>query len=258
MSPLADEVRLSLHRQGDAVLPPLDVFAGVERRANRMRRVRVASVIASTALAVAAIALVVPALRTHRSPQAGSAATATSSQVPANVLSWPTRGTVDPVLSSAAQASYRSNSHTSAGKLEMKVLDAGVDAAGTQYLLAQMWRIGDRAAETITAVQYPDGTRSVEDDGQEARDARAVLFAINSTTSSTQTVVVVARPGLAQARYAANGSTFVSIAANRDGVVMITRDQHTSLDRLRLIDDQGAAFLDESVNMMLCGSVSCG
>jgi hypothetical protein len=259
MSTIAHEVRQTLHRQGDAVSPPLDVFAGVERRAHRIRRVRVASVIAGSAIVVAAIAITVPALRTHRGPQAGPAVTApTSSQPPANVVSWPSRGTLDPTLASAAQASYLSNSHTSAGKPQMTVLDAGIDTAGTHYLLAQMWRAGDATATTVTAVQYRDSTRTVEYDAQTTRDAAAVLFAINSTASSTQTVVIVPRPGLAHAFYSANGSTFVSVATNRDGVAMITRDQHASLDRVRLIDDQGNVFLDESVDAMLCGSISCG
>ena len=62
MSPLDDELRAALHRRATAVPPSPDPLAGVERRATRIRRNRLAASVAGSALAVAAVATAVPLL----------------------------------------------------------------------------------------------------------------------------------------------------------------------------------------------------
>ncbi|MBW3641083.1 MAG: hypothetical protein KY451_14830 [Actinobacteria bacterium] len=62
MSPLDDELRAALRGRASVLTPAPDPLAGIERRAKRIRRNRVAASVAGSALAVAAIALAVPAL----------------------------------------------------------------------------------------------------------------------------------------------------------------------------------------------------
>lgn len=62
MSPLNDELRAALSSRTDSLSPSPDLFAGVERRATRMRRQRVAAAVAGSALAVTALGLGGPML----------------------------------------------------------------------------------------------------------------------------------------------------------------------------------------------------
>ena len=62
MTPIDDELRSLLHKRADRVASPPDPMAGIESRARRMRRNRVAASVAGAALAVAAIAVAVPSL----------------------------------------------------------------------------------------------------------------------------------------------------------------------------------------------------
>ena len=68
MSPLDDELRAALHGRATVVPPSADPLAGIERRAARMRRNRVAASVAGTVLAVAAVASAVPLLQAAVAP----------------------------------------------------------------------------------------------------------------------------------------------------------------------------------------------
>lgn len=69
MSPLDDELRAALRSRATVVPPSPDPLAGIERRAARMRRNRVAASVAASALAVAAVATAAPALQSALAPQ---------------------------------------------------------------------------------------------------------------------------------------------------------------------------------------------
>lgn len=62
MTPLDDELRSLLHARADVLSPAPDPLTGIERRAKRMRRNRVAASVAGSALVVAAVAVAVPSL----------------------------------------------------------------------------------------------------------------------------------------------------------------------------------------------------
>jgi len=68
MTPLDDELRAALHRRATVVPPSPDPLAGIERRAARIHRNRVAASVAGTALAVAAVATAVPLLQSATMP----------------------------------------------------------------------------------------------------------------------------------------------------------------------------------------------
>lgn len=62
MSPIDDELRAALQRRATVVPPSPDPLAGIERRATRMQRNRLAASVAGSVLAVAAVATAVPLL----------------------------------------------------------------------------------------------------------------------------------------------------------------------------------------------------
>src|SRR4051812_38777928 len=62
MTPIDDELRHVLHARADVLAPSPDPLGGIERRAKRMRRNRVAASVAGAALAVSAVAIAIPLL----------------------------------------------------------------------------------------------------------------------------------------------------------------------------------------------------
>ena len=62
MSPLDDELRAMFTRRAAEVRPAADPLAGIQERARRLRRTRLAAGVTGAALAVSAVALTVPAL----------------------------------------------------------------------------------------------------------------------------------------------------------------------------------------------------
>ena len=76
MSPIDDELRTALQRRATGVAPSPDPLAGIERRAGRMRRNRLAASVAGSVLAVTAVATAVPLLSGPTVPAAPPVATA--------------------------------------------------------------------------------------------------------------------------------------------------------------------------------------
>ncbi len=112
MSPIDDELRATLRGRAYELSPAPDPLPGIERRAKRIRRNRVAASVAGSALAVAAIALAVPTLTPTAGPDrvpapfATTEPTAAPSPVPTAAPSlspyaldpadpWPYRGDPD-------------------------------------------------------------------------------------------------------------------------------------------------------------------
>ena len=88
MTPIDDELRAVLHGRAQSLTPAPDPLAGIERRAKRIQRNRIGAAVAGSALAVAAIAAVVPALRGATSttgPRPPMVASAEPTLVPAPV-----------------------------------------------------------------------------------------------------------------------------------------------------------------------------
>lgn len=68
MTPIDDELRAALHGRAAGLTPAPDPLAGIERRAKQIQRNRIAAAVAGSALAVAAVAAVVPALQSAGAP----------------------------------------------------------------------------------------------------------------------------------------------------------------------------------------------
>ena len=83
MSPIDDELRDALHRRATGVAPSPDPLSGIERRATRIQRNRLAASVAGSVLAVAAVATAVPLLSgTSPAPDVPPVASAPPSREP--------------------------------------------------------------------------------------------------------------------------------------------------------------------------------
>jgi hypothetical protein len=67
MSPIDDELRAALQGRAQAVTPTPDPLTGIEQRAKRIQRTRIGAAVAGSALAVALVAAVVPAVQSATS-----------------------------------------------------------------------------------------------------------------------------------------------------------------------------------------------
>lgn len=178
---------------------------------------------------------------------------------PANLLPWPTRGAAATGLVTAALDAYLASQPTARVQPGVHVLYAGVDPAGTQYLLAQVWQTTGQLADTVGFVKHQDGTTELQLKSRIAAGATVVAMdVVDSPAGSTETLVVVPQPAFGQALYAADGSHFAPVTSDQDGIVVIQRDPRASSDTVRLLDGDGKTFFEGAIFTLLCGATSCG
>jgi hypothetical protein len=190
----------------------------------------------------------------------GAAPESSVGATPANLLSWPPRGTMPERLLQAATDAYAQSRQQPAGVVQTKVLVGGVDAAGTEYLLAQAWVSGDRAADTVGYLKHADGTDELQLKARVATGAPLVVLDVtDSPATATETLVVVPQPTTGQVLYAAIANAkLVAARAGQDGVYAIPRDPKAQGDRLQVLDGDGRQTFEGSVASQLCGLTSCG
>lgn len=179
---------------------------------------------------------------------------------PANLLKWPTRGTLPNGLLQEATTAYAQSRQQPAAVVQTKVLYAGVDTAGTQYLLAQAWISGDQAASTVGYLKHVDGTVELQLKAQTAADAVLVVLDVtDSPATAAETLVVVPQPTTGQVMYA-SGPTgkFVPAPADQEGVFTVSRDPRAQGDRLQVLDGDGVQTYEGTVASELCGVSGCG
>ncbi|HET9188257.1 MAG TPA: hypothetical protein VFN80_09895 [Acidothermaceae bacterium] len=179
---------------------------------------------------------------------------------PANLLKWPTRGTVPNGLPQEATTAYAKSRQQTAAVVQTNVLYGGVDAAGTQYLLAQAWISGDQAASTVGYLKHVDGTVELQLKAQTAADAVLVVLDVtDSPATPTETLVVVPQPTTGQVLYASSaGAKFVPAPADQYGVFTVARDPMARNDRLQVLDGDGKQTFEGAVASQLCGVSGCG
>jgi hypothetical protein len=172
--------------------------------------------------------------------------------IPSNVLTWPVRGTVAIATLETAEGAYATSRRQPIASVRSHVLYA--DPSGT-VVLAQMWVVGDSVADTVG---YVGSTGELQLKSRLAANADVVAMFESGTPGGSEQIVVVPRPAFGQALYAADGSHYVPVASDKDGVVVISRDAKSSNDKLRLLDGDGLTFFDGPVLELLCGVSSCG
>jgi hypothetical protein len=190
----------------------------------------------------------------------GAVSDSSTAATPANVLNWPSRGAVPSGLLQVALDAYAQSRQQSPAVIQARILYGGVDAAGTQYLLAQAWISGDQAASTVGYLKHADGTDELQLKAQTAADAPLVVLDVtDSPATSTETLVVVPQPTTGQVLYAGSpAAAFKPAKADRSDVFAIARDPRAQGDRLQVLDGDGRQTYEGSVASELCGVTSCG
>jgi hypothetical protein len=219
MTPIDDELRTSLHRRADALAPPADPLAGIERRAGRIRRRRVATAVAGTGLVVA-VAVPVAIGQLQNSSSSGRFAgggqrttppttqPTTPTSPPQNLVNWPARSRLDSVTAEAGlvaavtrQWTAKHGVESTSDNLWMANLPGG-GAAG----IWQFWELGSRTAYTVVGQRLADGLTFIVLDQVTPKGVREISSVLQG--GAFPHVVVLGPPTTGQIRYAADGRRF--------------------------------------------------
>ena len=247
MSPIDDELRAVLHGRAAVLAPSPDPLAGIERRARRMRRTRAATAVAGSALAVAAIALAVPAVLPEAAPRvqtpaastAPSPTTAPAAYDPA--APWAYRG--GPTLDPQDLASFTSGWATTVG--------VGADEVVFTPLYGEVHEPSGRFRFVYAASVPASGTMEFglamsSPTGPEfrsraalTRDTTALVVPVPGD-GEFLSLLVVAAPGTTALQYAPNGADFRAMTVKAPGVGIDAVDGDGALDRVRVLGSDGS------------------
>jgi hypothetical protein len=252
MTPLDEELRSLLNSRADLLSPSPDPLAGIERRAKRMRRNRVAASVAGTALAVAAIAVAVPSLVPDRGGNDGVfATTPPSSQASASPAS---SGQLPPsALDPQNPWDYRGNRAVIKGN-ELVTLQSEWATANPGATLTPLY------GEIFGSSQQPQVTFVSTGGGADrwgvatsshagwtwlyvaplAYGTEALMAPLPA--DEVWRLLIVAAPTTGQIEYAKDGRTFApltGVAADIPGVAYAPLEGDTSTDAVRVLDGNG-------------------
>jgi hypothetical protein len=274
MTRTEDEVRATLRNRAERLSQPIDVFAGVEARAKRMHRNRVAAAVGGAVAAVIAVAVVVPTVvvggSPHKSPVLGptpsgttqptqpTQPTPTPSQSPGSTTSDqatppPTTGPV--TLDPAHPWAYRGDPSVGSGAtLAAFQNDWNRKHPGSK--LHPLWgEIYEPSAqpELIFVAETSDGTRW----GMAMKTQSGTNFIVDKPFSQDNGVLLVAAPGDEVARllavaapevkaiqYAPDGVNYQDMFSLQPGVYVNALEGDSAKDMVRVIGIDGAMVFE--------------
>lgn len=250
MSPIDDELRSLLHTRADALSPAPDPLAGIERRADRMRRNRMGASVAGAALAVAAIAVAVPSLVPERGDDSSQVAVSTEPSPVAPSASTP--AVVPGALDPAHPWGYRGEAKLGTGSLltslraEWAARHPGTTLTplyGEIFESSQQPQIafvstGGGADRWGVATSSAAGWTFLQD--AVLAPATTVLMAA-LPADEVPRLLVIASPSVGAVLYAADGFDFHEIHAPGPtaGVAYAPLEGDTSSDMVRVLDGDG-------------------
>ena len=280
MSPIDDELKAALHRRATVVLPPADPLAGIERRATRLQRQRLAASVAGSVLAVAAVATVVPLLGGTSSPPdtarvASSAPTTRPSTAPTSEPSaapsaepsteptaggttspyaldltdpWPYRGTP---LEDLGQGTV--DTITREYAVKRGVAESAVDLVP---LWGQVWEPSQSPelvfAATVDGEQRWGYATTAGDAGpefsvDEPLPSPALALAAALPGDEVARLVVVASPEVGSIQYGPDDASDADTATLADGVATTALEGDPATASYRVLDPSGGLVVRGSV-----------
>lgn len=248
MSPLDDQLRNALHGRADTLPPSPDPLAGIEARARGIRRRRVAAAVAGAALAVTAVAVVVPSLVTGSTgvkpgPLASPGPSSSSEGVLDPAHPWAFRGRT---LPGAVLAAFVHDWQAKHAGSELTPL------FGQIYEPAQRWEIAFVARDGASGDRYGYATQSDPGsvfDVDEALGAgtRSLAFALPG--DELPRLLVVAAPDAQEIGYSGNGTQpWTPMNTVADGVAVHPLDGDQSKDSYQVVSAAGDATIQDAPN----------
>jgi hypothetical protein len=248
MSPLDDELRSLLHARADVLSPAPDPLAGIEQRAKRIRRTRVAAAVAGSALVVAAIGVAVPSLIPARGGGAG-VATTTEPTPSASATAAAPPGALDPqhpweyrgnkkVIAANELASLQSEWQTKHPGATVKPLYGSIYESSRRPEIAFVSTGGGQDRWGV-ATSSEAGWTWLHDEVL-APATTALLAALPG--DEVGRLLVIAAPTTGQIEYAKDGSSFrplTGVAPDIPGVAYAPLEGDTSHDLVRVLDGNG-------------------
>jgi hypothetical protein len=245
MSPIDDELRTLLHSRADAVPPAGDPMAGVERRAQSMRRNRAAASIAGAALAVAAVAVAVPFVvsdRDARPVQLGSTPSASAAPSPSTVPATPAPAAA---LDPQHPWDYRGDRALLANVASMEQEWASVHPGSRLTpLYGEVYEASRRPQITFVADDHRWGVMASSEAGWTllhdealAPDTTTLMAALPA--DEVPRLQVVSAPSTGEIEYAADGTTFKPLTSVQPGVAYTPLEGDTSSDAVRVLNGDG-------------------
>ena len=250
MSPLDDELRGLLHARAGTVSPAPDPLTGIEQRAARMRRNRVAATVAGAALAVTAVAVGVPALVSDHDRAGGTqfatpGASASASPPPTATPSpdaldpaqpWPYRGDAA-VLGNSTLDTVRRDWATRHPASTLTPLYGHVYEPSGRPEIVFLSRDagGDRWGVSTTS---PSGTSFLADEPLPA-DTSVLMAPLPG--DEVPRLLVLAGPNTGDMSYALDGQSFHTYVGTDPGVAFVPLQGDTSQDAVRVLPGNGDA-----------------
>ncbi|MDX6197334.1 MAG: hypothetical protein QOJ79_485 [Actinomycetota bacterium] len=247
MTPLDDELRALLQSRAEQVAPAPDPLGGIERRAKRMRRNRVGASVVGGALAVAAIAVAVPALIPDRDGASQVAVTPVPS----------------PTATLSAGRSYGPNEldpeHPWAFRGDRAVLSSGNvttllrdwelrhPQSVINPIFGQVYEPSQQAEIVFVSHAVGDERWGVATTGQSGIDLlvddplpvpSTALMAVLPGDELPR-LLVVAGPATGDLSYAKDGASFQTVPGPTAGIAFIPLEGDTTQDLVRVLDGNG-------------------
>ncbi len=267
MTRTEDEVRATLRNRAERLSQPIDVFAGVEARAKRMHRNRVAAAVGSAVAAVIAVAVVVPTLvvggSAHKKPVLGPTPSNAATQ-PAQPTPTPTTPSgqatppptpAGPTIDPAHLWAYRGDPSVGTGATlaAFQTAWAAKHPGGTLYPLWGEIYEPSAQPELIFVAQTSDGSRW----GMAMKTQSGADFVVDKPFGAGTTVLLVAAPGdevprlLAVAapdvksiQYAPDGVNYGDMYLLAPGVAVSPLEGDSAKDAVRVIGPDATTLFD--------------
>lgn len=240
MSPLDDELRAALRGRASVLTPTPNPLAGIERRAGRMRRNRIAASVAGSMLAAALVAAVFPAIQVSlmSQPDVPPVASSTAPEPsplasrPINAVDWPSTP-LDPAQHDDYVAEWATTRERPGSPVEGEVLYSGRTPVGRQVFAFQLWFPGEPA--NLHVMVSDDAGPLPLGDTLAAPGLDLVQAIIPG--EEFPYVLVLPRPGVDEVRYAADGMTFQPVRLQgRTALLERTGPTGEKPDRIQLLE----------------------
>jgi len=232
MSPLDDELRTLLASRAAQVAPSPDPLAGIEARAGRIRRHRLAGAALASVIVLTGAGLALPALVPDRDSGATQFATQQPSPETLALSSWPTRGAATPEALAFVKASYGPSGGPGPGEVFVRLLWGGSPDNGPQVVICVAGQVDAEGRQTprdiVLASYAEDGDKQLIGTEAIAEDARQITRVVD--VGSGPYVVAVGEPGTRQIAYAAAGGDEFLVQQQAAGVATFARTGPTGSD----------------------------